>query len=260
MQMRLRTVCGLLLTTLWSGCAMTNPTADNPPLEGTSWVLVSMPGWTLTNGAPATLYFQAGRVSGSDGCNRFTGPYTVKGSAIELPERPEGTLIGCPASVQKQAEAYMRALAGAKSYLVADGRLQLLGADGTLVVTLAAQSQELMGTAWRVTSINNGKNAVASVRAGTNVTLAFASNGQAAGSAGCNTFDARYESGSGRLKFLAPILATCKICASSGLMEQEHAFLKALEAVSSSRIEGGRLELRGANGELQIMAMVDAGG
>ena len=190
---------GLLLAALLTGCTTMNP-PDRPPLEGTSWVLVSLPGRSMVPDPPATLQFEGGRVSGSDGCNRFTGTYAAKGATIELPARPAATLMACPPGVERQAEAYRRALAEARSYRIAEGRLELLAADGTPMAGLAVQSQQLAGTRWRVTGINNGHGGVVSVRAGTDVTLAFDSDGRLAGSAGCNSYSAPFEAGNGRVR------------------------------------------------------------
>jgi heat shock protein HslJ len=44
------------------------------------------------------------------------------------------------------------------------------------------------------------------------------------------------------------------MCADPKLMEQERAFLKALEASTMLRIEGSRIEFRDAGGALQVTA------
>ena len=268
----MKVIASVLVAILLTACPGTNTTTDtttdttmkmtagSPSLEGTSWVLSSLPGRPPAGGQPATLQFQGGRASGSDGCNRYTGAYSVKGASIELPVRAAATLMACPENLQKQAEAFMRALGMTKSYRLTERWLELLDADGAITATFVAQSQALAGTKWRVTGINNGKNAVASVVADTNVTLVFSADGQASGSAGCNAFNARYEITDGGLKVLAPIATTRKMCRAPGVMEQEQSFLKALEAASVSRIEGGRLELRDANDKLMITATADAGG
>jgi len=55
-----------------------------------------------------------------------------------------------------------------------------------VLATFAMQSQLLAGSSWRAMGINNGKGGVASLVAGTNVTLVFAADGEASGSAGSN--------------------------------------------------------------------------
>ncbi|MCI5208389.1 MAG: META domain-containing protein, partial [Candidatus Electrothrix sp. ATG2] len=65
-----------VLTLLLSGCVLTGPGGNSAVLEGTSWVLESL------HGQPAkedrrqlTLNFGNSKVSGSAGCNRYSGPY-----------------------------------------------------------------------------------------------------------------------------------------------------------------------------------------
>lgn len=111
----------------------------------------------------------------------------------------------------------------------------------------------LDGTAWEVTGINNGKGAVASLAAGANVTLEFGAEARASGSAGCNRFTAGYARGKDTLTF-APAAATRMMCATPGVMEQEQAFLQALQRVATMHMEGDRLELRAADGALMVAA------
>jgi len=242
---------------LMTGCTALKPATDAPALDGTAWVLSAIAGRNPETGAPATLRFEGGRATGSDGCNRYSVNYTSKGAALEFPGRAPSTLMACPADVMEQAEAYMAALAGTRSYRVEGGKLHLLSADGTVRATLAAQSHSLAGTRWRVTGINNGKGAVASVLAGSTVTMEFTADGKAGGSTGCNSYSAGYEADGSRLRFTAP---TRKICAGEDLMTMELLFLRALESVATMRMEAGRLELRSAEGALLVSATRMDGG
>jgi heat shock protein HslJ len=166
--------------------------------------------------------------------------------------------MACPPEVMQQAEAFRAALSGAKTYRVVDGQLQLLGADGAVLASFAAQSRSLAGTTWQVTGINNGRNALVSLVAGSTVTLQFLVDGKVAGSAGCNQYTARYEAEGSKLKISAPA-STRRLCPEAGFMEQEQAFLKALEAVSTMRMEGNRVEFRDAQGAMQVVATKSSG-
>lgn len=243
---------------LSAACTSMSDGKATAPLEGTSWVLSELPGKTLANGSPATLQFQDGRATGSDGCNRYTMAYHVDGSKIEFPSRPVGTLMACPPGVQQQAQWYIDALLAARSWRVADRHLHLLDSTGSEVAALLAQSQELAATSWSATGINNGRGGVASLVAGSTVSMIFGADGTAAGSAGCNNFTTRFEQSGPAVKFTAPIASTRRMCPDPAVMTQEQAFLKALENTSTARIEGGRLELRDAGGALQVAASVSA--
>jgi heat shock protein HslJ len=246
----LTAVIGALL----AGCASTHAGATAPPpLDGTAWVLASLPAGASTRESTATLSFEGGRAAGSDGCNRFTAAYTTRGSEIEIGARGASTMMACAPDVMQRAEAFMTALGAARSFRVADANLQLLGGDGALLATLKPQSRSLTGT-WNVNGINNGRNAVVSLVSGTSVTMVFSEDGKVAGSAGCNAYTARYDAKGSRLRFSAPG-ATRKACPADGVMEQEDSFLKALEAVTTMRIDGDRLELRDDAGALQVGAV-----
>jgi heat shock protein HslJ len=159
--------------------------------------------------------------------------------------------MACPPDIMKLADAFMTALISARSYRVSSHQLELLGADGTVLATFSPQSQSLAGTSWRVTDINNGKDAVVSLVAGTSVTMNFATGGKVTGSGGCNNYTSTYKHEGGKLTFASPA-TTRRMCAASGVMEQEHAFLKALESAATAQMEGNRLELRTADGALAL--------
>jgi hypothetical protein len=79
----------------------------------------------------------------------------------------------------EQAEAFMRALTQARAYRIQSGQLELLTEGGVLLASHVPQPQTLAGMSWRVTGYNNGREAVVSVMAGTNLTMLFSSDGAA---------------------------------------------------------------------------------
>lgn len=258
---------GLLLAALtWSlimtACSTTRPVVGStPPLDNTAWVLASLSSGQAvlgtglqarnqpTPGSEATLAFAQGRASGSDGCNRFTVPYVSKAGELSWSGKPASTRMACSPDAMDRGDAFMRALTGASGYRVVDGNLQLLSGDGTVRATFTPQARSLAGTSWRATAINDGKGAVASLVADSEVTLEFGSEGQASGSAGCNRFTSAYRAEGESLSFQSTA-ATRRMCGAAGLMEQEQAYLNALRSVALARREGDRLELRTAGGAL----------
>ena len=78
----LAALAGLLLAALLTACTTMATTPEAPPLEGTAWVLSSLPGRTLLASEPATLNFEGGRVQGSDGCNRYSAPFSTKSISV----------------------------------------------------------------------------------------------------------------------------------------------------------------------------------
>ncbi len=224
--------------------------AQSSSLDGTAWVLTSLAGRAVT-GPAVTGRFENGRIQGTDGCNRYTSTYMTKGSAIQVGPKGAATQMACLPDVMKQAEAFAAALAGARTYRVNAGRLELMGADGAILSTFAAQPRSLAGTSWHATGINNGKDAVVSLVAGSTVTMSFAGDGKVSGSGGCNTYTATWKADGNALMF-TPAAATRKMCAPA-VMTQDQAFFAALGSVATMRMEGDGLELRTAQDALAVM-------
>jgi heat shock protein HslJ len=110
------------------------------------------------------------------------------------------------------------------------------------------QSAPLVGPTWQLTAYNNGKEAVVSVLSGTEITAQFGEDGNLAGSAGCNNYNASYQVEGGAIQF-GPAMSTRMYCAEpEGIMEQEAAYLAALEMAATYKIEGDRLLLHSAEG------------
>jgi len=238
-----------LLALIAAGCSAVSAGSNaSPVLDGSAWVLSDLPGKALVPESSSTLQFTAGRASGSDSCNRFAGTYTQDKSALSFGQLVS-TQMACTAEVMAQARAVTTALSSTRSHRSSADSLELLGADGKILAVYKAQSMQLTGTEWTATGINNGKGGVASLVAGSTVTLAFGADGRASGSAGCNRYTARYEPARDTLKF-GTAAATRMMCMTAGVMEQEQAFLDALGKVATFRMEGDRLELRAADGAL----------
>lgn len=108
------------------------------PLAGTAWTLTAIDGAAPLADAPITLEFSAdGRAAGSDGCNQYSGPYTVMGG-LSFGANFISTLRACQQDVMDQASAYLTALVGATGYTLADGVLTIsYGEVGTLVFSAA---------------------------------------------------------------------------------------------------------------------------
>ncbi len=223
-------------------------------LDGTAWLLEELHGEPPMPGTLITLQFEGGRAFGSDGCNRYTGSYSVDGDRLTVEQRMAATMMSCEAAIMRQADEYRGALERAAIHQIAEGRLLLLDEEGTPLATFREELQELAGTAWEVTAYNSGRQAVVSVLQDTSLTLNFDLDGRLSGSAGCNTFGAGFEASGGELR-LSPVAATRRNCSEPpGIMEQEAQFLAALESAVSYRISGGRLELRDAGGSLAVTA------
>lgn len=264
----MRLAATTLSALLFAGCSGTVPppaqetsatpstavAAAAPSLEGTGWTLTWVPDFDLPAGPLATLRFQAGRATGSDGCNRYSASYTASATDLHFGSDAAATLMGCPPEAEAVAAHYTTVLRDTRAWHIEGDTLTLLDASGATIARLQAQAEGLVGTSWQVTGFNNGREAVVSVLAGTTLTLAFNAEGRLGGSAGCNTFMAGYSDADGVLH-IDPPAATRKLCAvPDGVMEQEQAFLAALPTATTARREGTSLELRSAGGALVVSA------
>ncbi len=228
--------------------------ASDDRLNQTAWVLTKLPGRELVQNTEITLSFESGKVSGSDGCNRFHSGYVAQGDALTIDPRVASTSAACPQPFMEQASAFMKALVGTRSATVDAGQLSLLHESGALLATFRAQPTELAGTRWDVRGYNNGRGGVTSLIKETSLTLEFAAGGSLSGTAGCNRFTAAYTV-NGKRMLIGAAAATRRLCAEpEGVMEQETRFLKALEGTHLARFEGNRLELRSESGSLMISA------
>lgn len=253
MKLLVRGVIGLMVfAAVPASAGWVETMSGQGPLDGTDWVLSKLDGFDAPGNPTPTLQFTGGRVSGSDGCNRFGGGYSATATAFAITSPLVSTQMACPPEVEAQARAFLAALTGAKGHRVEGTLLTLLSADGTTLATFAAQSKVLAGTSWRATGINNGRQAVASVVNGTSVTLSFGADGDVSGAGGCNRYVGRYEATGSRIS-IDKLAVTAMACANPpGVMEQEQAYLKALGSASTVRFEGDRLELRTSEGALAV--------
>jgi heat shock protein HslJ len=95
---------------------------------------------TVQSGTQLTATFGAdGRLSGSAGCNTYTGTYTVDGSSMSIGPLAT-TRIACPEPIMQQENAYLAALAATSQFMLTPDRLTLRDADGATQVILVPGS------------------------------------------------------------------------------------------------------------------------
>ncbi len=223
-------------------------------------------GWTLValaDDAPVpanqvTLRFEEdGSLGGFDGCNRYRGSYSVQGVSLTISKELALTMMACPEPLAGSASAYAGALERTASYLVEGKRLSLRDSALKEVAGFEADDPGLAGTHWKVLSYNNGKQAVVSLIGGTRITADFAEDGRVSGSAGCNRYFSTYEI-AGESINIGRAGTTRKLCrAPEGVMDQESAYLRALNSAATYRREGERLSLRTADGALAVSLVQD---
>jgi heat shock protein HslJ len=221
-------------------------TQDTGTLEGAIWRLESYKAKgedrQPISSRDTTLRLEEGRISGSSGCNRLMGSYDLHGEQLSI-EVGGMTMMACIEGME-QEQAVTKALGEVAGYELRGDRLVLLGADSNPVLVYAKlKPLSLTGTDWRLTRYNNGKQALVSPLRGTEPDLMLGEDGSLQGAGGCNRFRGGYTLNRDWLAF-GPIASTRMACPEpDGVMEQESAYLRALETVAKYRIEGGELTL-----------------
>lgn len=102
------------------------PMADRP-LLGTDWRIA---------GSRAALRFDAGRVVGSDGCNRLLGPVTIEGDTLRFGPLA-ATKMACLQG-QAEADAFAALLTRVQRYTIRGETLELMDAQATVLLRLQA--------------------------------------------------------------------------------------------------------------------------
>ena len=134
-----RSLALLALGAVLAACAITGREATTD-LPGTSWVLVELDGAEpVGDAAPSIAFAEDGTVSGSTGCNTFTGSVTIDGTSLEFGPLATTRMACADASANEQEQAFLLAMEEVTSYTIdEDGRLVLEG-ESPLVFEVAAE-------------------------------------------------------------------------------------------------------------------------
>jgi heat shock protein HslJ len=224
-----------------------------PSLDGTQWQLRELGGQPVAAKPTPTLSFEAGRVGGSDGCNLIMGGYVEDRDGTLGIQQTASTMRACEPATMRFAADYTAALGATARYRVEAGSLRLENKDGALLAVFHAQPVTLAGSTWRLISLNNGRMAVTSVPADTEIHIEFGNDGRVSGHAGCNRFSGPYTADAATRRFRAgPLITTRMTCPQpADRMGQEARFLAALARGETYRRGGDSLEIRSGDGALQ---------
>jgi heat shock protein HslJ len=147
---------------------------------------------------------------------------------------------------------FLAAMDAARGYSAEDTELTLFDEAGEALLVLSAEEPaSLSGVKWNAIAINNGKQAVASLVAGSEVTATFGEDGKVAGSGGVNEYSGPFTNEEGALK-IGPLVSTKMAGADEAVNAQETAFFAAMERSTTYEISGDELNLRDADGATQV--------
>jgi heat shock protein HslJ len=246
----------LALVAVATACAPIGADDANRALENTSWTVVSIAGAPTLPEARPTLTFAAdGVVSGSTGCNQYSGAYRRDGGFLTFGEIA-ATLIGCDGDRGLQETAFLAALNGATAWRHGPDGLQISSPAGEIVAgegiaegpageatggASGEPSTDLAGTSWTLREMGGTADFAHLIP-----TLVVGTDGTLSGFAGCNQFNAPYAiSGT---DFTVGSLTTTKMACTRPGSVVEADYLQGLVGVTSWRIdETGELHLDGAS-------------
>lgn len=107
-----------------------------PPdtLAGSRWTFVSIAGAPVAADRPTSLAFDGTRLSGSAGCNRFSGSYGADGTTLTAGPLM-ATKMACPGPGMTQEAAFFELMAGPVTLsFPTDGTMEITGANGKTAV------------------------------------------------------------------------------------------------------------------------------
>jgi heat shock protein HslJ len=249
------TICLLVLgvVAIVAGCGSEGGTGGQ--LEGVNWVLRSYEDGGTMSDLPGDVridaLFDEGRVSGSSGVNTYSASYEISGSSLTIGPAVV-TMMAGPEDVMAIEQAYLAALQRTASFAASADMLTIYDGGGMeLLAYSKEEAPSLTGTTWKVTGYNNGKGGVVSAIVSSELTAVFSADGTVSGSSGVNTFSGEYALDGDQIT-MGPLAATEMASEDPKLMEQEAAYLAALQSASKFNIRGNRLELRREDGALAV--------
>lgn len=222
----------------------TNPTGG---LAQTSWKLTGAVEGTV----PTLMFAQDGTLSGSTGCNSFSGTWTQDGESVSIELGPMTRMACTSDEGNEQEQRIIDALGEVAGAEQSATTLRLVDADGQDLLSYDAVTGDLQGTSWKVTGVNTGS-AVESSALTEQLTLSFGTEGSVTGQGGCNGFKGTYTLEGGTITF-SEFASTMKGC-DEAVMQLEDQYLGALAASSVVERTGDSLTLRDDAGAMQVTA------
>jgi heat shock protein HslJ len=230
-------------------------TADD--LVGSKWVLASFgtpdSQTPVPTDAGVTAEFGAGgALSGSTGCNSYSGQYTLDGQNLTVGP-VQATEMACVEEDRMARERdFVTALQSART-LTRDGDTLTIGYAGGELRFTSAQAQgqsagSLDGTRWQLASFDGGAASTGLV-AGSQITAEFA-DGKVGGTAGCNSYGGSYTVSGPNISIgeLNQTLIGCD----TPLADQEAKYTAALLAATTYQINGDTLAIEHPGGTLRF--------
>jgi heat shock protein HslJ len=219
---------------------------DANALLGKRWTLTEMEGRKFTAAQPYLEFDRdQKRVSGSGGCNRFSGGVEVEGSALNL-SRIVSTRRACLDSELQRVETTFLKLLETSTRFEIEGNTLRLFADNALVLVLQTGDKgpgaapSLGGTSWQLVKFQSSDETTLTPDDKSKYTITFGTDGRVAARIDCNRGMGSWKSsGPNQLEF-GPLALSRAMCPPDSLHDR---IAKDWSAVRSYVIKDGHLFL-----------------
>jgi len=251
--MRMRSIAAaMVLVALVAACSSAAPAANGGQLEGTDWVLRSYDQGGALTIVPDTQYvdaeFFSNRVSGFSGCNTYRARYRAGGRTLFI-SQPAVTLMACPEESMTLEQTYLQLLDSSRFFGIRRNTLTIYSSVGSPVLVFDAAPRNPLRGEWTVDSFATAPNTVSAVLPDTEIDVVFGI-ANVGGFAGCNSFSGTYGT-NGDVVRISP-LATTRLACDQAIMDQETAFLSALQGAARIDVRANSVNLTDLGGSIQV--------
>ena len=220
----------LMLVRAGGGQAVPPAASRSTPLEGTYWKAIELaekPTPPQDQAREAHLLFQAGgRLSGSDGCNRLTGSYQLKGDIVSFGQMA-ATQMACINAGETEGPARDALKSAARLTIVGD-RLELLDSTNRRVAVFAAGPQTpppsaslgLAGTSWQLVRFQGSDDTTLTPDDRAKYAIEFGADGRLTARIDCNRGFGTWKSGGANQLQFGPLALTRARCPAGSLHDQ----------------------------------------
>lgn len=225
------------------------PLASEPLVR--TWVLSSGSGpdgeIVVSPDAVPTLNVRGLTVTGSDGCNGFSGSVDLDTSDVSFSDMVSTAMACGDDGVMSQAATFMDALVETVSWEI-DGDALHLSSPGSELVFEPEPTIDLAGT-WELREVSTLDGQLDVIP--TAVPTLTVADGEVSGSDGCNGFRGSVEVVGSRL-LVDGIAMTERACGSDAILEVAEAYIDILTAAGSATVDDEFLVLRAPRGVLHF--------
>jgi heat shock protein HslJ len=107
-------------------------------VEGITWTVTELNGEAPPDGVTATLLFDGATVSGSSGCNNYSGGATFDEDVVAISEGLAGQMMACEPAISEFEAAYLAMLADASIFAVEGDTMTFSNDSDTVLATFTS--------------------------------------------------------------------------------------------------------------------------